>query len=209
MSNTITSAENVTNRRGFLRRFFEQNALLPPEIAEHHEKFNLNQPYFMDEPFIGEILITAFDYAPRGWALCNGQTLSIDSFQALFSLIGTTYGGDGVTTFKLPDFRGRCPIHFGQGYGLSNYAIGQRGGHPTHTLSVAEMPEHSHTLTASTGQVLGTGTQVTGMVQVGSLGTTTDITLANAGGSLSHNNMPPYLVLSFCIATEGVYPSQL
>ena len=208
MSNTITSAENVTNRRGFLRRFFEQNALLPPEIAEHHEKFNLNQPNFMEEPFIGEILITAFDYAPRGWALCNGQILNISSYAALYSLLGTTYGGIGTTTFALPDFRGRCPIHFGQGFGLSNYVQGETGGYPTHTLTVAEMPQHTHTLTASTGQVLGTGTQVTGMVQVGSLGTTTDITLATVGANLSHNNMPPYLVLSFCIATQGPYPSQ-
>ncbi len=208
MSNITTSAENVTNRRGFLRRFFEQNALLPPEISEHNEKFNLNQPYFMDTPFIGEILITAFNYAPRGWALCNGQILNINTNAALFSLLGTTYGGNGVTTFALPDFRGRCPIHFGEGFGLSPYTIGEIGGTPTHTLTVAEMPQHTHTLTTSTGQVLGTGTQVTGMVQVGSLGTTTDLTLANAGASQAHNNMPPYLVLSFCIATQGLYPSQ-
>src|SRR5215475_4860563 len=104
----------------------------------------------MSNPFLGEIRMVPFNFAPKGWALCNGQILSIAQNTALFSLLGTTYGGNGVTTFALPDFRGRTPIHFGQGPGLSNRALGQVGGEENHTLIVAELPSHTHTARGST-----------------------------------------------------------
>src|SRR6266536_3909865 len=103
----------------------------------------------MAEPFLSEIRIFSFNFAPKGWAMCNGQLLPINQNQALFSLLGTTYGGNGQTTFALPDLRGRVPIHFGQGQGLPNYNLGERGGEETHTLSSLELAQHSHTASAS------------------------------------------------------------
>jgi len=196
MSKIISSAP--IDRRGFFSRFLADT----PEIAAHNQQFNIPEQRFDSDPFLGAIMITAFNFAPRGWALCNGQLLSINTNQGLFSLLGTTYGGNGTTHFALPDFRGRCPIHVGGGF-----VQGERAGTSTHTLTLAEMPAHTHTLSTPTVQVSGTGTQVTGMVQVGSLSTSNAITLAGVGGSQSHNNMPPYLVLSFCIALQGIFPS--
>jgi microcystin-dependent protein len=204
MSNILIPSDNTTDRRGFFRHFLAQT----PEIAEHNEKFNLNQERFDEQSFIGEIMICAFDFAPRGWALCNGQLLAINQNAALFSLLGTTYGGNGATHFALPNFQGRSPIHQGQGAGLSNRTIGQVSGASTHTLTAAEMPQHNHSLSVPTVQALGTGTQITGLAQAGALGTTAAITVGNAGGNLSHNNMPPYLVLNFCIATTGLFPTR-
>ncbi len=164
----------------------------------------------MSEPFLGEIKIMAFNYAPRGWALCNGQQLPINQNQALFALLGTTYGGNGQTTFALPDLRGRTPLHHG-----AQFTQGQVVGETAHTLNTSEMPAHTHTLS-------GSSTQGTINAPVGALpgksaqnayGATNLVAMnpavvTNTGGSQPHNNLQPYLVLNFCIALQGIFPSQ-
>lgn len=165
----------------------------------------------MAEPFLSEIRIMSFDFAPKGWALCNGQQLPINQNQALFALLGTTYGGNGQTTFALPDLRGRVPIHFGSGF-----TLGQKAGEQAHTLSQNEMPEHNHFVTATTltgnapaptGALFG---DVVGQIYTGTVSNLTTLapgTVTNTGGSQAHMNMQPYLTLSFCIALQGLFPS--
>jgi len=162
----------------------------------------------MAEPFLGEIRIVSFNFAPRGWAQCNAQLLPINQNQALFSLLGTTYGGNGQTTFGLPDFRGRAPIHFGAGFNL-----GQVGGEPAHTLTQQETPTHPHTAQASSvngdqpvGGLLGAANNVYQTVQ--SPTTLQPATISNVGGSQAHENRMPLLVLNFVIALQGIFPSQ-
>ncbi len=171
------------------------------------------------EPFIGQIGVFGFSFAPRGWAKCDGQLLSISSSTALFSLLGTTYGGDGRTTFGLPDLRGRTALHQGTGPGLSNRKLGQSAGGETVTLTANSMPTHTHvaTLKGSVVAPIGTATP-TGMVLAagnkylpGNSDTdmgATSITNANTGGGQAHANMQPYLVINFCIALQGVFPSR-
>jgi microcystin-dependent protein len=171
----------------------------------------------MAEPFLSEIRIMSFAFAPKGWALCNGQLLPIAQNQALFALLGTTYGGDGRTNFALPDLRGRTPIHVGSGH-----ALGERGGEPAHTLSVQELPSHTHTLSGNpsgattnvpTGNVLARGqagnnpmnyydTSQTNLVAMNAA------SIGNTGSSQPHENMQPYLTLTFAIALQGIFPSQ-
>ena len=169
------------------------------------------------EPFLGEIMMFAGNFAPRGWALCNGQLLPIAQNTALFSLLGTTYGGNGQTTFALPDLRGRAPIHVGQGPGLSDRVLGQYGGEETHTLTWNEMPNHSHPAYAHAEN--GTSDTPTGLLParnpagVPQYAAGADVTMSpeaigNAGGGQPHDNMQPYLVINFCIALQGVFPSQ-
>ncbi|TWG90686.1 microcystin-dependent protein [Nocardioides sp. J9] len=164
----------------------------------------------MAEPFLSEIRLMSFVFAPKGWALCNGQFLPINQNQALFSLLGTTYGGNGQTTFALPDLRGRVPIHAGAGH-----ALGERGGEQAHTLTVHEMPQHTHVLRGSSratggsadpqGRVLGGGQNV---YRPGSPSTPMEPgSVTSAGGSQAHENMQPFLTLSFCIALQGIFPS--
>jgi microcystin-dependent protein len=166
----------------------------------------------MAEPFLSEIRIMSFGYAPRGWALCNGQLLPINQNQALFSLLGTTYGGDGRVNFALPDLRSRVPIHVGNGH-----TLGERGGEQAHTLSISETPGHVHVLSASpsggnqpvpTGNVLASSAPnpIYGPVQ--NLTTLNPGTVTNTGGSQAHLNMQPFLTLNFCIALQGIFPSQ-
>ncbi len=165
----------------------------------------------MAEPFLSEIRIFSFGFPPKGWALCDGQLLPINQNQALFSLLGTTYGGNGQTNFALPDLRSRTPIHFGAGH-----TLGERAGEQAHTLSIAEVPTHTHVANASntagtalvaTGNLLaGTATQLYTAPQ--NLVALNAATLANAGGSQAHLNMQPFLTLSFCIALQGIFPSQ-
>lgn len=164
----------------------------------------------MAEPFLSEIRIMSFEFAPKGWALTNGQLLPINQNQGLFSLLGTTFGGDGRVNFALPDIRGRVPIHVGSGH-----TLGERGGEQAHTLSIAELPTHTHVFQA-TGDNASTGTP-TGMV----LGRSTNFfydnpanltslnpsAVTNTGGSQAHLNMQPFLTLSFCIALQGIFPS--
>jgi len=164
----------------------------------------------MSTPFLGEIKIMSFGFPPKGWALCNGQLLPINQNQALFSLLGTYYGGNGQTTFALPNLRGQVPIHFG-----SQFVLGQTGGEAAHTLTVQEMPAHNHLLTASSN-VAEQGSPSGNYLAVESsnaYSTAADSALGaqaltNIGSNQPHNNMPPYLVLSFCIALQGVFPSR-
>jgi len=163
----------------------------------------------MAEPFLAEIRIMSFVFAPKGWALCNGQLLPINQNQALFSLLGTTFGGDGRVNFALPDLRARAPIHVGSGH-----TLGERGGEQAHTLSIAELPLHQHTIQGSSvnadtpvaaGNVLAAANNVyTSPTNPVAMQPTT---LASVGGSEAHQNMQPFLTLSFCIALQGIFPS--
>ena len=164
----------------------------------------------MAEPFLSEIRIMSFQFAPKGWALCNGQLLPINQNQALFSLLGTTFGGDGRVNFALPDNRGRTPIHVGSGH-----TLGERGGEQAHTLSISEIPTHVHTANASnttgnmqdpTGNVMATvpGRAYTNPAD---LTTLSPGSVSNVGGSQAHLNMQPFLTLTFCIALQGIFPS--
>jgi microcystin-dependent protein len=166
----------------------------------------------MSEPFLAEIRMVGFNFAPRGWAFCDGQILPINQNQSLFSLLGTTYGGDGRTSFALPDLRGRTPVHFGQGY-----ALGQKIGAETHTLTANEMPQHTHTLRASslvadsavpTGHALAAGTTPEGYRRPEDLAAMRAGTISSAGASQAHQNMQPFLAVHFCIALQGLFPSR-
>lgn len=169
----------------------------------------------MSEPFIAEIRIFAGNFAPRSWAFCNGQLLPIAQNTALFSLIGTTYGGDGRTTTALPNLQGRAPMHNGRGPGLTSRRLGERGGVETVTLSEAQMPNHDHALRASSedGDSLNPGSQVIGagnamFAPSANLGAMENAALPAAGSGQSHNNLQPLLTLNFIIALQGVYPSR-
>lgn len=163
----------------------------------------------MAEPFLSEIRILSFGYAPRGWAQCNGQFMPINQNQALFSLLGTTYGGNGQTTFALPNLQGRTPIHNGNGYSL-----GASGGEQAHTLTVSELPTHNHAAQASNhnGDTVVPAGNVPGSV-AGMYGPPSNLTslnpatVTNFGGSQAHLNMQPYLGLNFSIALQGIFPS--
>jgi microcystin-dependent protein len=164
----------------------------------------------MAEPFLAEIRIMSFGFAPKGWALCNGQLLPINQNQGLFSLLGTTFGGDGRVNFGLPNLQGRAPIHMGGGH-----TIGEKGGEQAHTLSISEVPTHTHFAQASnnngdnvipTDNVFG---QVAGLYGPASnLTSMKASTVTNVGGSQAHLNMQPFLTLTFCIALQGIFPSQ-
>jgi microcystin-dependent protein len=163
----------------------------------------------MAEPFLSEIRIMSFVFAPKGWALCNGQLLPINQNQALFSLLGTTFGGDGRVNFALPDVRGRTPIHVGSGH-----TLGERGGEQAHTLSIAELPTHTHVLqgvNVNAATVTPTGNSVANSTAVyhapTSLVSLNPGSVTNVGGSQAHLNMQPFLTLSFCIALQGIFPS--
>jgi microcystin-dependent protein len=169
----------------------------------------------MTEPFVAEIRIFPFNFAPIGWAFCDGQILPISQNTALFSLLGTTYGGNGVSTFALPDLQGCAPMQPDQGPGLSLYSLGETGGSDTVTLIASEMPAHNHTLLASTSPASGRNPTNAAIARsrganaygpAGSLVTMNPQALASAGSSLPHNNLMPYLTLSFCIALQGVFP---
>ena len=174
----------------------------------------------MSEPFVAEIRIFAGNFAPRGWAFCDGQLLPVSQNTALFSLIGTTYGGDGRSTTALPNLQGRAPMHPGRGPGLTDRRLGQRGGVETVTLSEAQMPNHSHTLRASTEpaelQAPGSDRALArsrgGNVYLQNAGAglvpMADQALPSAGGSQAHNNLQPFLAMNFIIALVGLYPSR-
>jgi microcystin-dependent protein len=165
----------------------------------------------MGEPFLSEIRIMSFSYAPKGWALCNGQFMPINQNQALFSLLGTTYGGNGQTTFALPNLQGRIPIHMGQGH-----TLGEFGGEQNHTLSITEMPVHAHSAqgSKSNGDLAPTSAHVLAASPAliydapANLTTLQPGTIGDAGGSQPHSNMQPYLTLNFAIALQGIFPSQ-
>lgn len=168
----------------------------------------------MAEPFLAEIRMVSFNFAPKGWAFCNGQLLPINQNQALFSLLGTTYGGDGRTTFALPDLRGRSPIHRGAGFNE-----GEIGGEAAHTLSISEMATHVHALNGITTNTGNVNTPANAFLansapaEMYSSGGNAQFvalspsTITNTGGSQPHQNMQPYLVIGFCIALQGIFPS--
>ena len=172
----------------------------------------------MSEPFLAEIRIMGFNFAPRGWAFCDGQILPINQNQSLYSLLGTTYGGDGRTSFALPDMRGRTPIHVGASNGAAHLQ-GQRGGEEAHTLSSAEMPRHTHdfkvaTADATLQRATPTNDAVLAkanvdMYRTGAGNTTlTAATIPSYGSGQAHNNMQPSIALNFCIALQGLFPSR-
>ena len=172
----------------------------------------------MSEPFLSEIKIMSFSFPPKGWALCNGQFLPINQNQALFSLLGTTYGGNGQTTFALPDLRGRAPLHMG-----NTHTLGEKAGEQAHTVTSSEMPQHVHDFSSNTCVAsasanatvgpptsnywanFGKAAYSTGGVVIGAM---SPQAITNIGGSQAHQNMQPYLVLNFCIALQGIFPSQ-
>jgi microcystin-dependent protein len=190
----------------------------------------------MSEPFVGEIILVGFNFAPAGWALCDGHLMAITGNETLFNLIGTTYGGDGQTTFGLPDLRGRVPLGTGQGPGLTPYTLGEQGGSETVTLSTAQLPSHNHAidasaLTATARCKNGPGNQQTPVGNVPAIeavGVTATysnavpdanmnsaaialggtIKAAPSGGSLPHDNTQPSLVMNYCISLFGIFPSQ-
>jgi microcystin-dependent protein len=164
------------------------------------------------EPFLGSIILFAGNFAPRGWAFCNGQILVISQNTALFSLLGTTYGGDGQTTFALPDLRGRVPNHFGQGPGLSNYDLGQVGGVETVTLTSAQFPAHTHAQPATNGEQTTNRPNAALPARGGVYANESDGSAlhptSSVGGGQPHDNLSPYLTLNYIIALEGIYPSR-
>jgi microcystin-dependent protein len=165
------------------------------------------------EPFLSEIRIFSFNFPPKGWAFCNGQILPINQNQALFSLLGTMYGGNGQTTFGLPNLQGRVPIHMGQGF-----VLGQAAGQASHTLTSAEMPAHNHMVQASTATAnanIPNNTTILAATAPNDLYTgfasqvaLQSLTVSSVGGSQPHQNMMPLLVLNFCIALQGIFPSR-
>lgn len=173
----------------------------------------------MADPFVAEIRIFPFNFAPQGWAWCNGQLMPISQNTALFSLLGTTYGGDGKSTFALPDLQGRAPMHPGQGPGLSLHDLGEQGGSETITLLESEIPSHSHAMSVSsqlglenqvnvggTGQMFATGEGVNLYGAANSFVSLANQALSPAGGDQPHNNLMPYLTYYFNIALQGVFP---
>lgn len=165
----------------------------------------------MSEPFLAEVRMVGFNFAPKGWAFCDGQILPINQNQSLYSLIGTTYGGDGRTSFALPDLRGRTPIHVGD-----SHTSGQKSGAETITLAAAQIPAHTHSAKASSatanqpgpaGAVLA-ASDIYRDPQAGSATALRSGTITNAGGGQAHDNMQPYLTVDFCIALRGLFPSR-
>ena len=171
----------------------------------------------MAEPFLGQISMFAFNFPPKGWAFCNGQTLPIAQNQALFAILGTTYGGNGQTTFQLPNLQSRTPLGVGQGLGLSSYVLGQVGGAESHALTVNELPLHNHFLQASGAAAAGTpaaNSEFTAQANVqmyrsGNATTPLNPTsIVPAGGNQPHFNVQPCLTVVFCIALVGIFPSR-
>jgi microcystin-dependent protein len=167
----------------------------------------------MSEPFLSEVRLVSFVFPPKGWALCDGQLMPINQNQALFSLLGTTYGGDGRVNFGLPDLRGRAPIHMGNGH-----VLGEHGGEASHTVTIAEMPTHVHSLQAVNGAENGNTPQAHLLANtsgnLGVYGPATNLAsmfpgdVSNVGGSQAHLNQSPFLVMNWIIALQGIFPSQ-
>ena len=174
----------------------------------------------MSDPFVAEIRIFPFNFAPKGWAFCDGQILPLSQNTALFSLLGTTYGGDGKSNFALPNMQGNAPMHPGQGPGLSLHDLGETGGSETVSLLESEIPSHSHALRGHTADPADNNTPAPTLVLAqahngqayqpsnANLVSMSDSALTPAGGDQPHNNMQPYLTLNFCIALQGIFPAR-
>jgi microcystin-dependent protein len=171
----------------------------------------------VSDPFLGEIRAFGFSFAPRGWAMCNGQLMAISQNEALFALIGTFYGGNGTSTFGLPDLQGRVPLSMGQGTGLSSYQIGERAGTETVTLTTGQVPSHIHSIAQPVNNGDGAQSRPAGHVpgRNGAYSATDDgsstltpFNTAPIGGSQPHENVQPFLVVNFCIALQGTFPSR-
>jgi microcystin-dependent protein len=200
-------------RRGFLKRLLTLTAGGAVVAAANPPAASAG----IDQ-WIGEIALVGFNFEPQGWAFCNGQLLAISQNTALFSLLGTTYGGNGTTNFALPDLRGRVPLHFGQGPGLSLYNLGQAGGVEAIALTMNQMPAHNHLVNASAAN--GTsdtptnaipGKNASGVPDYSSAAPNTQMApgaIAPAGANQPHENRPPYLALNFVIALQGIFPSR-
>jgi microcystin-dependent protein len=211
-SRPVIAAPQVPERRSFLKRLFALTAGGAALAAVKPREARAD-----GDPFLGEIALVGFNFPPLGWALCNGQLLPINQNTALFSLLGTTYGGDGITNFALPDLRGRVPIHMGQGPGLSSFVIGQTGGAEAITLTAAQMPSHSHTLNASSqngSSDTPTGAfpakSAAGVPQYGAASNTAMAAAAvsTAGSNVPHENHQPFLTMNYIIALNGIFPSR-
>jgi microcystin-dependent protein len=195
---------------------------LIPQRTEQAQHSKAEKEINMSEPFLGMIAIYGFNFAPRGWAMCNGQILPIAQNTALFSLLGTTYGGNGQTTFALPDLRSRVPIHFGQGPGLSSYDLGQAAGTESVTLTVNQMPGHNHPYTMTATNLDGNTPEPAANTVLANVSAGTQIYRSAAqpnvqmpggvtgltGGSQPAPILQPYLAINFCIALEGIFPSR-
>jgi microcystin-dependent protein len=172
----------------------------------------------MSEPFLGELRLFPYNFAPVGWAMANGQTMAISQNTALFSLLGTTYGGNGTTTFQLPDLRGRVPVSMGQAAGLSPYVLGETLGVESVTLNIPQIPAHTHTVNANGAKgndssPIGSfpaadASELTAEYSTSSSGTMNSNMLSTVGGTQPHENRQPTLVLSWCIALQGIFPSR-
>ncbi len=225
MDDKITIKNNSKSRRGFLLdlpKWIGGTALLAGAAniftsKEIKAAGNSNSPLAGIDPFIGSIDMVGFNFPPRGWAQCDGQLLAIAQNTALFSLLGTMYGGDGRVTFALPDLRGRMPIHQGQGPGLSDHVIGERSGEENHTLIANEMPVHNHSLAVNTsggnidnptGNYMASNSEGIKQYSNTAGSNANGASIVNAGGSQPHNNMPPYLCVNFVIALIGIFPSR-
>lgn len=226
--------ENKTDRRKFFRNslgaLFGVTIVLSSEelsamksntgyiyIHEDGEVINNFKPSTGNLPYLGEIALFGFGAAPTGWNLCDGTLLNIAQNQALFSLLGISYGGDGITTFGLPDLRGRSIINSGQGPGLSNYIQGQKPGVERVTLDASQIPQHSHIFYVNSGvgsssipffNFISSFAEGVRAFSSSSNGTLSSSSVNNAGGDQPHNNMQPYIVMNYCIAKQGLYPQQ-
>lgn len=191
-------------------------SLISKESFSREETPKPSAAAMLADPFIGTVALFAFNYPPRDWLFCHGQILPINDYQALFSLLGTRYGGDGKTNFALPDLRGRMPVGVGQGAG-NNFVLGQTGGTATNTISVSQLPSHSHSfnVSANSGNSFVAAGNFPANNRDGILhyGTTANQTMASqaisaTGGGQALDNMPPLLGLNYCIAVDGIYPPQ-
>lgn len=221
MEKKLTIKNNSKSRRGFLKDLTKwiggAAALGAAANVFTSNKVNADTNT-AEEPYLSEIMLVGFNFAPRGWAFCDGQILPINQNQSLYSLLGTTFGGDGRTSFALPDLRGRVSVHPGQGAGLPNYVLGQKGGENNVTLNVNEIPSHSHTLNVNSaegnthdpnGKFLASNSEgVKHYSDESSSHTAHDNSIQNSAGNQGHTNMQPYLGINHCIAITGLFPSR-
>lgn len=219
MEKKATIKNNSKSRRGFLKDLTKWigGAAALGAVADVFTSNNLNAETNTGvEPYLSEIMLVGFNFPPRGWAFCDGQLLSIAQNQSLFSLLGTTFGGDGMTTFALPDLRGRVSVHPGQGAGLPSYSLAQKGGENNVTLNISQIPSHSHSLMVNNsagnssvpeGNFIAANAEGINHYSDTSTSNAHSGSIQNVGGQ-AHNNMQPFLGIYHCIALQGLFPSR-